>query len=269
MTLTDHQIKAYGSNGQLITQNYREDQVNCISYDLTISSFIPAPKSGSYELAPGEFVMIRTAEEISIPDNLCGIIGEKNSRMRQGLVVSGPRYFPGHKTFLFLRVQNISSNVIRLDQGNRIAQIFFERLDGIPEKTYREQENASFQNERDYVGYGNYETDYKKHEKSFQSVKDSILDKEQQIYSNVLTFMGILVAIFSLISINYQAFTSIDVGTKYILVMNLTLALCICVLMGLILFTVNFSKHKHFILWYIGILTVLSLITIVVAFTVA
>lgn len=269
MLLTDRQIKAYAESGQLITHSYQPKNLNCISYDLTVDRFVTDKERTSCDLAPGEFVMLRTKEKIAIPDNLCGVIGEKNSRLRQGLVVSGPRYFPGHETYMFLRVQNISSNVIGLEQGDVIAQIFFEKLDGTPEHTYQNQENASFKDETKYVGYGKYETEYKKQEKSFQTVKDSIFEKEQQIYSNVLTFMGILVAIFSLISINYQAFTQVALGTKHILVMNLTLALCICVLMGLIILTINFSKRKGFAVVYTIILAVLSAVTIAVAFFVA
>ena len=43
-----------------------------------------------------------------------GRIGEKNSRMRQGLWVSGPHYFPGHKTYIYLRVQNLTADTIKI-----------------------------------------------------------------------------------------------------------------------------------------------------------
>ena len=39
--------------------------------------------------------------------NILRWIAEKNSRMRQGLAVSGPHYQLGHKTYAFLRVTNI------------------------------------------------------------------------------------------------------------------------------------------------------------------
>jgi hypothetical protein len=163
-------------------------------------------------------------------------------------------------------VQNISSNTITLKKGNKIAQVFFEKLDEVPEHTYQEQTNASFNNEETYMGYGKYQSEYSKQEKSFQSVKDSILEKEQQIYANVLTFMGIIVAVFSMITINYEAFAQANVGTKYIIVMNLTLVLCICVLMGLILIIINNAKNKKFIWLYTAILAILAIATIVFAF---
>ena len=51
--------------------------------------------------------------------------------------------------------------------------------------------------------------------------------------------MGIIVAVFSLLSINYQAFSQAKLDYKYIITMNLTLVLCIVVLMGLILIFIN------------------------------
>lgn len=89
-----------------------------------------------------------------------GRIGEKNSRMRQGLVVSGPHYQPGHQTYAFLRVMNISEDLITISRGNNIAQIIFEQLTGRPDVPYSAQTNASFQNEVEYKGLGNYKQEY-------------------------------------------------------------------------------------------------------------
>lgn len=51
-------------------------------------------------------------------------------------------------------------------------------------------------------------------------------------------------AVFSLLSINYQAFSQAKLDYKYIITMNLTLVLCIVVLMGLILIFINKAKEK-------------------------
>ena len=89
-----------------------------------------------------------------------GRIGEKNSRLRQGLWVSGPHYFPGHSTYIFLRVKNISPNDIGIKEGDKIAQIFFEQLDEVPDTTYDSQADASFNDEDQYRGLGRYTTEY-------------------------------------------------------------------------------------------------------------
>lgn len=73
---------------------------NSISYDLTLGEFLDS-EEGSIDLIPGEFVMIKTKEKLSIPNNITGRIGEKNSLLRLGLKVDGPQYQPGHITYAF------------------------------------------------------------------------------------------------------------------------------------------------------------------------
>jgi deoxycytidine triphosphate deaminase len=74
--------------------------------------------------------------------------------------VSGPVYQPGHKTYSFLRVYNLSNTEITLKKDFKIAQIFFEELTEIPEETYDKKKNASFNNESKYLRYGKYEDQY-------------------------------------------------------------------------------------------------------------
>lgn len=162
MILVDKEIKQMVSDKQLIISGYNEDNINGVSYDLTIDGIYTnsSKNDKEYDVEPGEIVFIRTLEKLSIPNNILGRIAEKNSRMRQGLKVDGPHYQPGHITYAYLRVQNISENTITLKKGNKIAQIFFEQLTQAPDTPYNMQENASFQNEEEFIGVGNYKEEY-------------------------------------------------------------------------------------------------------------
>lgn len=51
--------------------------------------------------------------------------------------------------------------------------------------------------------------------------------------------MGVFVAIFSVISINYQAFTQTTVDLKFIVVVNITLAVCIIAMLGTIVYLIH------------------------------
>ena len=127
MILVDKEIKQRGKD--IVIEGYDENNVNSVSYDVTLECIITNDaEKESYILQPGETIFVRTKEMIHMPDDLMGRIGEKNSKMRLGIQVSGPHYFPGHKTYMFLRVSNISPNRIKLDKGDKIAQIFFEQL---------------------------------------------------------------------------------------------------------------------------------------------
>ena len=265
MILVDKDIKQYVDSHQLIVSGFKEENLNGISYDLTMDVMCDeeGKEHREYDLKPGETVFVKTQEKISIPENIVGRIAEKNSRMRQGLVVDGPHYQPGHVTYVFLRVTNISENLLVLTHDMKIAQIMFEKLTQVPAMPYSAQVGASYQNEVSYKGLGNYKEEYEKQTKrEIQHAKESIEDLSQKIYANVLTLMGVLVAIFAMISINYQAFTNAKISMAYVLVMNLSMTLCIVVMLGLILIFVNKAKNKKFLWLYICILAVLAIATI-------
>lgn len=161
MVLIDKQIKELVNEGKLIVTNYKPENLGGVSYDLTIDNIIAEEDiANEYVLKPKEFVIVKTNEELYIPDNMVGKIEEKNSLLRLGLFVSGPVYQPGHRTYSFLRVYNMSNSEIKLQKDFKIAQIFFEELSGVPEETYDKKANASFNNENKYVRYGKYEKQY-------------------------------------------------------------------------------------------------------------
>lgn len=269
MILVDKDIKERVARNELIISEYQKANLNGVSYDLTLDKVLDknGKEQQEYELEPGETVFIRTREKLSIPTDIVGRIAEKNSRMRQGLKVDGPHYQPGHVTYAFLRVQNMSIHKIRLESGMKIAQIMFEQLTRVPDVPYSAQNGASYQNEVSYVGLGNYKEEYERQtRKAVEKAKEDIEGISQRIYANVLTIMGILVAIFSMLTINYSAFQNATLDARYIMVMNLTLALCIVIMMGIIMIFVNKAKSKWFLVAYIVILIILAAATIAMSF---
>lgn len=152
--LVDKQIKERGTT---LIFPFEESHITSISYDLDLDGYINKDGGLSKErviLRSGESVMIKTIQSLQMPNDLVGIIGERNSRIRQGLNVVGPHYFPGHTTAIYLRVTNVSPLDIELQHVDGIAQIFFEELSEEPEVSYANQEGASFNNETDYLGCG-------------------------------------------------------------------------------------------------------------------
>lgn len=162
MILVDKDIKKLGST--LIVDFYSEDNIGAVSYDLTADIYFKSSEKDSnkqYVLKPNEFIIVKTKEKLKMPNDLLGIIAEKNSLIRLGLMVSGPRYQPGHETYIYLRVLNISDKNIVLKENLNIAHIFFETLADIPNKTYNQQNRASFNDEVNYKGFGKYDKEYK------------------------------------------------------------------------------------------------------------
>ena len=268
MILTDNDIKSRcvspgdDINFHPLITNFSDDNLGAISYDLSIESVlldVGNEKTG-YELAPGGYIYVKMQEMLNMPQDIIGRIEEKNSRMRMGLVVSGPTYQPGHKTAVFLRVHNISSDIIQLRKGMKIAQIVFEEINPSLGKSYADRTNAAFQDEFDYTGYSNYENEYKKEIQKVSDIKESLEDKKMQIYGNILTFMGILMGIFSLITLNLEAFSKTKITIPYIISMNLTIVFAIELLMSIILIFINKNinrKKVMFCIFFIAVTLVL------------
>lgn len=172
MILVDKSIKE--RSGEIFCEGYAEKYVNAISYDLHIKGVIcDDALKDSYTLHPGEFIFVQTREMIHMPKDLIGRIGEKNSRIRQGLSVAGPHYYPGHKTYIYLRIQNITCANITIRENDSIAQIIFEQLESVPEKAYDEQEDASFNDEYQYRGLANYRDEYEARTEELKKANES------------------------------------------------------------------------------------------------
>lgn len=167
MILVDKEIRNMINHNQLIIEGFNLANLGSVSYDLVIDKIIAFTdkdtiEHSEYELEQGEYIIVKTREKLKIPYDLLGKIEEKNSIIRMGLIVSGPCYQPGHETYAYLRVLNISKQKIQLVSGFRIAQIMFEQLSVIPEIAYNQRKDASFNNEECYRGFGKYEHNYRK-----------------------------------------------------------------------------------------------------------
>lgn len=256
MVLVDRDIKQRAS--QIFIEGYDESNVTAISYDLHVQGIIIDDSlEDSCVLRPGEVVFIKSVEKIKMPDDLMGRIGEKNSRMRQGLSVSGPHYYPGHKTYLYLRVQNISSGTIKIKKDDKIAQMFFEQLTGIPEKTYPQQTDASFNDEEQYLGLSKYKDEYEERMNKIQDNNKNLDEKINHLYANILTIMGVFVSVFSLIMVNFSKVNDQNFSKEFIVPMNLSLGVVIALFIGLLLIFINKANNKWFLIAYIALMVIL------------
>ena len=256
MILVDKNIKERSS--EIFKEGYDERNVTAVSYDLHVKEIIEEDSSSvSYALRPNEFVIIKAKEEITMPEDLMGRIGEKNSRIRQGLSVVGPHYYPGHKTGIYLRVHNITSSVIKIKEGDTIAQLFFEQLKEIPDKTYDKQANASFNDENEYRGLGNYKDEYENRMKKIDDASKTLDERINNLYANILTIMGLFVSVFSIIMVNFTNICEGNMTKEFIVPMNISLGIVITLFTGLLLVFINRAKSKGFLACFIVILLLL------------
>ena len=82
------------------------------------------PQDG-IELKPGDFVLLRTLETVTISNNYCALCEGRSSIGRLGLTIHVTAGFtdPGYKGTLTLECKNLSDTTIKLYAGMRICQL--------------------------------------------------------------------------------------------------------------------------------------------------
>jgi dCTP deaminase len=110
------------------------------SYDLRVGDEvflseerIPTRLGGSSPfvlLPPGQFALVKTYEEISIPAQLIGFLSIKSRYKFQGLInISGFHVDPTYRGHLIFAVQNVGPNDIRLRYKEPVFMLMLARLE--------------------------------------------------------------------------------------------------------------------------------------------
>lgn len=259
MILTDKDLSERIANGELIinNENYEPNRLNCISYDINIGAIVSDEKNADgtyksvskYYLQPGETIFVKSDVKLKIPKDCIGIIYERNSVMRQGLVVDAPIYQPGHETYAFLRVHNIYAREKILSIDDPIAQIRFEQLQDIPSKTY-DGKDEPYQSEEEFRGVqGDLKHSWESETLRYEKKIEELNEKETRIYANVLTFMGIFISIFSLLTFSFGSNVQ-GLDVKNIILIDMSVCMIMYLLMGTIFIVVNHIKKNKYLFWY-------------------
>lgn len=242
-----------------VLQNTIPENFKDLSYDLRIKSII-IPNDSSHEdvekyyLPPGNTVFVSTIEDIHLPDNMIGLIVQRNSIIRSGLVVDAPVYLPGHHTKMFIRVHNISQDDIVLAKEHSIASIMFDELSESINKY-----SGKYTDEFDYRGIGSFARDIPQPvriDKKMQNIENI----EKSIYEKVVTVLTIFVGVFSIINLNIN-FLNRDVTYILMIIYNLMTIGSIGMMIGFIGFIIN---HKRKVPWIISIFSLVLIIISVV-----
>lgn len=129
MYLSDTKIQELIDNKVLL--NADASNIGQVTYDLRTDGFyINESKQFEVELGPGDSTFVSCVECVALPNNLTASVLLRNSRIRQGLSLDAPLYFPGHGTRLFYRVTNVSGSTITLVKSKGIAQVAFQHVEG-------------------------------------------------------------------------------------------------------------------------------------------
>ena len=195
--LVDGKIKQFGEK---LVSPYDEEKVQAIGYDLTSDTFYTTEgtEASFFELEPMQSVFVQCKESLSLPNDMTAQVALRNSRIRQGLMLTAPVYHPGHKTPVYFRVTNVSGQAIHLKAGDGLATLTFEQLDAPVDRPYQ----GTFQNEAKYRGMGDYADPYSRDMRKVEDKWKDVKGLERGIYGNVLAIMAVFIAAFSIININ-------------------------------------------------------------------
>lgn len=180
-----------------------EANVGPVSYDLRTRAYYTAEgERDRIELMPGDSTFVASVESIHLPRDLAARVTLRNSRIRQGLSIAAPVYFPGHETSVYFRVTNVGADAVSLGTSDGLAQLSFERVDGEVERPYE----GAFSSEFNYRGLASYEGAYSAEMRKLERKAADVEGIEHRIYGNVLALFAVFAAIFTLVNVSAGAF---------------------------------------------------------------
>jgi len=156
--LSDADIKREIEAKTLVIKPFDPKQLQPASYDVCLGPKFLVPMSGlgrpmshdfapvykavsanAYTLFPGEFILGRLAEHVTLPSNICAKIEGKSSLGRIGLSIHVTAGFvdPGWDGILTIEMKvEAITYPINIQVGMKIAQLRFEYLQTPSEKPY-------------------------------------------------------------------------------------------------------------------------------------
>lgn len=122
MILSDKEIKELIKKGKLKIEPFAESEVTSNGYDVELEDF---------KIAPREFKLIKSAENIKMPNNLIAIPFLRTTYAFQGLILSQGIIDAGYEGYLKFALTNASENVIKkgqVDEEKRTIHLIFLKM---------------------------------------------------------------------------------------------------------------------------------------------
>jgi dCTP deaminase len=81
-----------------------------------------------YHIRPGSFTLASSVEEFEMPPDLMGILHDKSTWIRQGLMIGNTVLEPGWKGFLTLELFYRGEGALVIPAGAGIGQVIFHQV---------------------------------------------------------------------------------------------------------------------------------------------
>jgi deoxycytidine triphosphate deaminase len=96
-------------------------------------------KRSSFIFKPGTYYVVKTVEEVNLPENIAALFQPRSTLFRSGLVLRTGIANPGYHGQLFFGLHNAGNINVEIELGARFAQVLFHQVKGTAVNTYRGQ----------------------------------------------------------------------------------------------------------------------------------
>ncbi len=147
-TLSDREIISLSGKGQLIAEEFRVESVTPNGYDLRAAVLsLDGKEMENGSIPSGRHFLVATMEYLKLPEDVMGQIWVRSSYARRGVIGSFGAVDAGYHGTLTLSFFNSGTDELKINRGDRIAQIVFHRMESLPEKSYS-QRSGNYQGSR-------------------------------------------------------------------------------------------------------------------------
>lgn len=87
-------------------------------------------KTTEVQLKPGVYYLMKTMEDVNMPEDLLAIMTPRSTLFRSGVYVFGGQVPPGYKGGLNMGIYNYRDTDFRLEMGARVVHIMFFEVKG-------------------------------------------------------------------------------------------------------------------------------------------
>ena len=157
MILSDTTLKKMLETGELLVDPLTPEQIQPASIDLRLSDHFLKVNENTHEvirldsaleyeelnqheivIPPHSFLLATTREYIRLPNDLTAFVEGRSSIGRIGLFIQNAGWVdPGFEGTITLELYNANRLPIRLQEGRRICQLVFARMDQVANRPYQ------------------------------------------------------------------------------------------------------------------------------------
>lgn len=157
MILSDFTLRKMLDSGELLVEPLTPEQLQPASIDLRLSDHFLKVNENTLEvirldselqyeelhqreivIPPHSFLLATTREYIRLPNDLTAFVEGRSSIGRIGLFIQNAGWVdPGFEGTITLELYNANRLPIRLQEGRRICQLVFARMDQVADRPYQ------------------------------------------------------------------------------------------------------------------------------------